>query len=190
MFMKTIFAIFVTTLVSQTCFPQSITGTILSSVDKSPIAHASVSLANASGTVSDSVGHFVFSRLQKGRYSLRFSAIHYESLDTTVVIQGALPLQLEIILRTSCDYDAKRASEDIQLGHPKLLIVGSIAPIANSKEDDQFERTYGLTYFDFGDSPPADACIRQYNEVIFQHLNSKFGKKWQKHVRSDVHSLK
>ncbi|TPN87787.1 FEKKY domain-containing protein [Aquimarina algicola] len=95
-----------------------------------------------------------------------------------------------LTLEAICKYNKDLAEKDWKNGKPKLLLVGSIVPIANSLSDKKFERKYKIEYFDFGCTPPIQECIKAYNERIFQLMDRKYGVKWRKKVRSDVKYLK
>ncbi|AZQ44191.1 FEKKY domain-containing protein [Nonlabens ponticola] len=92
-------------------------------------------------------------------------------------------------LKADCEYNAERAESDWKNGTANLLLVGSIAPIANSPSGNRFEKRFKVKYFDFGCEPPISECIEQYNERIFELMDEKYGNKWREKVRSDVEYL-
>ncbi len=71
-------------------------------------------------------------------------------------------------------------------GNIRLLLLGSIVPIGNTREDDLFEKTYQLRYADFGCVMPPVGCVIQYNRRIVEYLDATFGQEWRKSVRKDV----
>ena len=83
----------------------------------------------------------------------------------------------------------KMAALDIENGIPFLLLMGGIAPTIIST-DPQFEKKYGIYFFEFGCSGPENEKIIAYNQVIFKHLNKEYGNKWKKEVRKDVIGFK
>lgn len=81
------------------------------------------------------------------------------------------------------------AKLDIQNGIPFLLLMGGVAPTIIST-DPQFENTYDIYFFEFGCTGPENKILFAYNQVIFEHLNKKYGKKWKNEVRKDVIGFK
>tara|TARA_R110000868_G_scaffold155339_1_gene381757 strand:- start:77 stop:526 length:450 start_codon:yes stop_codon:yes gene_type:complete len=83
----------------------------------------------------------------------------------------------------------KMAELDIKNGIPFLLLMGGIAPTIIAT-DPNFEKEYGIYFFEFGCTGPENEIIIAYNRIIFEHLNSTKGKKWIKDVRDDVIGFK
>lgn len=83
----------------------------------------------------------------------------------------------------------KLANEDIANGTPFLLLAGGIAPVIIST-DPEFERRYGIYFYEYGCTGPESKYINAYNEVIFNFLTEQFKKSWLKEVRKDVIGLK
>ncbi|WP_203296779.1 FEKKY domain-containing protein [Luteirhabdus pelagi] len=98
---------------------------------------------------------------------------------------GALKLNF-----ISSESEAKTLAEiDIKNGNPFLFLVGGIAPVIYTT-DLAFEKKYDIYLFDFGCTGPQEKYIEAYNEVIFEYLTNRFGKKWKKDIRKDVIGLK
>ncbi|GGZ64868.1 FEKKY domain-containing protein [Mesonia mobilis] len=83
----------------------------------------------------------------------------------------------------------KMAELDIKNGNPFLLLMGGIAPTIIAT-DPQFEKKYGIYFYEFGCSGPENDIIIAYNKIVFEHLNSTKGKTWIKEVRDDVIGFK
>ncbi len=83
----------------------------------------------------------------------------------------------------------KMAELDIENENPFLLLMGGIAPTIIAT-DPQFEKKYGIYFYEFGCAGPENEIIIAYNKIIFEHLNSTKGKKWIKEVRDDVIGFK
>ena len=83
----------------------------------------------------------------------------------------------------------KMAELDIKNGNPFLLLMGGIAPTIIAT-DPQFEKEYGIYFYEFGCTGPENDIIIAYNRIVFEHLNSTKGKKWIKEVRDDVIGFK
>ncbi|WP_406684352.1 hypothetical protein N1F78_01075 [Seonamhaeicola sp. MEBiC1930] len=86
--------------------------------------------------------------------------------------------------------EAKKMAElDIQNGIPFLLLAGGIAPTIIAT-DPEFEKEYGIYFYEFGCTGPENELIIAYNQVIFEYLNKEHGKIWKKEVRNDVVGFK
>tara|TARA_R110002012_G_C11571652_1_gene604421 strand:+ start:555 stop:995 length:441 start_codon:yes stop_codon:yes gene_type:complete len=83
----------------------------------------------------------------------------------------------------------KMAELDIKNGNPFLLLMGGIAPTIIAT-DPQFEKQYGIYFYEFGCSGPENDIIIAYNKIVFEHLNKTHGKNWIKEVRNDVIGFK
>lgn len=140
--------------------------------------------------ISDSLGDFRFDGLKSGKYNLRVLEYGFNTFDTLVVLDKSPINDLKLVVKSDCIVNGLIAEKDIKKGKIKLLLVGSIAPIANSKYDLVFQDKYKVFYYDFGCNAPAQECIIQYNEKIFEYLDSRFGKQWRNEIRKDVIGLK
>jgi|JI8StandDraft_2_1071088.scaffolds.fasta_scaffold03700_10 hypothetical protein len=86
-----------------------------------------------------------------------------------------------------CGFNAISAQKDIENKQIKLLLAGSIAPAAKTKNDILFEKKYKIKYHQFGcESPSSTNCLQDYNKTIFAFLDKKYGRKWRKKVHDDV----
>ena len=138
--------------------------------------------------ISDSSGNFSFKNLKPGNYRLSTRGLGYVSYDTLITLIDKSIVNLSLLIKANCNVDRIVAEKDIKRKRPRLLLVGSIAPVYYPKQD-EFEKKYHIQYYDFGDSPTAEECIIQYNRMIFEYLDSKFGKTWRQEVRRDVIGL-
>ena len=77
------------------------------------------------------------------------------------------------------------AHKDIEEGNLFLQLQGGISPQVYDS-DRIFEARYKVFYFDYGCIGPKDETAAAYSEVIFEHLDSLYGKKWRRQVRKDV----
>lgn len=139
---------------------------------------------------TDSSGNYFFDSLTIGKtYKFTFMALGYTELKKSFLVTKPVDT-LNLVLNANCEFDSKQAEMDIENKTPKLLLIGSIAPTSNSKNDLKFEKKYKLQYFDFGCTPPGKDCVLEYNKRIFIYLDQTFGLEWRKGVRTDVIGLK
>lgn len=83
----------------------------------------------------------------------------------------------------------KMAELDIENGNPFLLLMGGIAPTIIAT-DPQFEKKYGIYFYEFGCTGPDNEIIMAYNKIVFEYLNKTHGKNWIREVRNDVIGFK
>jgi len=140
--------------------------------------------------MADSLGNFRIEYLEPNKkYVIEISAFGYGKQKFDVQTKSGIN-NVAFELKADCEYNAERAEFDWKNGKANLLLVGSIAPIANSPSDKQFEEKFGIKYFDFGCEPLIDECLKEYNKRVFELIDKKYGMKWRKKVRSDVEYLK
>ena len=140
-------------------------------------------------TMADSSGFYRIKNLEPNKtYKIKLSAFGYDDQIFEIKTNEGI-LTTNLILKAGCEYSKEQAEKDWKNKTPKLLLVGSIAPTANSPTDTKFEKKYGIEYFDFGCEPPIEECIKIYNERIFELMDESYGIKWRKKVRSDVEYL-
>jgi hypothetical protein len=85
-----------------------------------------------------------------------------------------------------CILNKQTAKIDWENKNPKLYLIGSIAPIRNSKADKKFERKYKIEYYDFGCTPPKIECVIEYNLEILKLMEKFHGIEWKDKIRKDV----
>lgn len=106
---------------------------------------------------------------------------------TAEQINNSGPSQLTFV---SDKNKAKQLAEsDIQNGTPFLLLMGGIAPVI-VETDPEFEKKYGVFFYEYGCTGPEDKILTAYNETVFDFLADTFGKKWMREIRDDVIGLK
>ena len=81
------------------------------------------------------------------------------------------------------------AKKDIESKTPFLFTPGGIAPIIYPN-DKEFERKYLVYFYDFGCIAPDEEIMIEYNKIVFDLLDSKFGKNWRREIRPDVLGFK
>ncbi len=135
--------------------------------------------------ISDSLGKFNFDNLKSGKYNLKVMGLGYQNVDTLISLENKSIQDINLLLIADCEVNKEIAEQDIRKKKPKLLLVGSIAPVIYPDQN-KFEKKYKIEYYDFGCVSPANECILQYNERIFEYMDEKYGKSWRKEVRKDV----
>lgn len=170
-----------------------VSGTVVSLNSNEPIPFATIMLTRTQGYMSDSAGNFKIKNLGKGQHILHFSAAGFQQKDTTVFISENDINNFKLFVQTDCTgtphFNLERAQQDIEAGKPKLLLIGSIAPM-HYKSQDKFEKKYKVYYFDFGCTPDFNECILEYNRMVFAYLDKKYGNKWRKEARTDIIGFK
>jgi hypothetical protein len=185
------------TLLTSVIYGQSldsfkVSGTAISLNSGKPIPQASIMISRTKGYQADSLGNFTIPNLPSGQIILRFSAAGFSNKDTTVLISNNDINHFQLTVYTDCSsfphINEVTAQKDIIDGNPKLLLIGSIAPVYYINQD-KFEKKYKVYYYDFGCTPDYDECIKAYNKSVFEFLDKKYGNKWRKEVRQDVIGL-
>lgn len=118
-------------------------------------------------------------------YTVRLKSFGYDEQVFEIVMDADYK-EVILSLELECEFTREQADLDWANGQGKLLLIGSIVSLANSNKDDRFERKYGITYYDFGCTPPAFECVEQYNKRIIELLDAKFGTARRDKVRKDV----
>ena len=136
----------------------------------------------------DSVVFFEMALPKKEIYSLEIKGWGYR-VDSVINSKSMSLNDLILYGNIDCEVSHLVAEKDIESDNIRLLIIGGIVPKANTYQDNEFQKKYSLTYFDYGDTPPLFDCVRKYNENIFEFLDSKFGIEWRAKVRRDVEGL-
>lgn len=136
---------------------------------------------------TDSLGNFTLSKLDKNRrYSIELTSFLYGKVNIEFETQSNNQIQKTFEVDANCDFDSETARSEWKNKTAKLYLIGSIAPIANSKNDKKFEKKYNLKYFDFGCTPAPLECIIEYNKQILRLMEMEYGEKWKKKIRKDV----
>jgi len=148
-----------------------------------------VLLPNNCITDIDKSGNYKFENLKSGTYKLMVIDFNAKPKEFEVEIKSNSVSNFDLIVDANCEVDKETAILDIQNDKPRLLLISGIAPYVTT-EDYHFAKKYQIKFQDFGDTPPAEECVRQYNQTVFDYLDKKFGKKWRVEVRDDVVGLK
>lgn len=95
-------------------------------------------------------------------------------------------LPKHIAITGDCSFYREKIIQNRENDKLILFISGGIAPVANTKSDNRFERKYKVKYVDFGCEAFNYECIQRYNIITFKVLDNKRRGKWRKNVRKDV----
>ncbi|MDB4922386.1 carboxypeptidase-like regulatory domain-containing protein [Mucilaginibacter sp.] len=130
--------LFILFLLPLTCFAQFvITGKVLSSTNKTPVANASVFLNNAvAGSKTDDKGAFTITNVRPGQYDLVVSSLGYETSHQNIMVNA----------------DVKLATIEIS---PKTMMLQEVKIRSNGNWKRDYEKF--KRYF-FGESAFADKC--------------------------------
>lgn len=94
-----------------------------------------------------------------------------------------------IVVQSNFPASKTIAMEDFRKGQLQLYIQGERSPMKNSKEDNEFEKTYNVTYYELGSKIRTEDAVLDYNQRAFLILDLTYGKDWRKKVRKDVVGL-
>jgi hypothetical protein len=131
-------------------------------------------------------GEFVIKYLEPNKeYDIIISAVGYENQIFKVKTNDSITYK-KFELKINCFYSAEKAEIDWENGKPQFLLIGSIAPIGNTRSDNKFEKKYKIDYYDFGCEISNYECIELYNQKISELMDKKYGKKWRKKARKDI----
>ena len=137
----------------------------------------------------DSLGNYKFIVDKNGSYELRVldfknsKIFHLEIIDESIT-----DFDLYIKENIDCEVNKMVAEEDIKMNKPRLLLTGGIVPVHEIGQE-KIEKKYSFKYYDFGCISPPIECIKQYNKLIFDYLDKKYGENWRREVRKDVIGL-
>jgi hypothetical protein len=137
----------------------------------------------------DSLGNYKFENLKSGIYKIKVLNFNIQPQEITVELKDKSITDFNLVFTSDCEVNKEIAEIDIEKKKPRLLLIGSIAPITY-KNQGVFEKKYNIKYYDFGCTSPSEECAIQYNKTIFDYLDKIYGRKWRKEVRKDVIGLK
>ncbi len=136
----------------------------------------------------DSKGNFLIENLEPGKYTFDFWGFGSSKIDTQIVVKNHPVEGLNLLSIADCVINELEANRDIEVGKPRLLIQGGIAPVIFWGQE-VHEKKYGFKYEDFGCVSPGSECMVDYNFQVFKYLDEKFGESWREEIRSDVMGL-
>tara|TARA_R110000850_G_scaffold80862_1_gene173460 strand:+ start:2273 stop:2863 length:591 start_codon:yes stop_codon:yes gene_type:complete len=134
----------------------------------------------------DASGEYVIEFLEPNKeYEIIVTAPGYQDKLLSIKTNDSITYKA-IEIKAICEYDSAKAEYDWENEQAQFLLIGSIAPIANTRSDNRFEEKYNIEYYDFGCMMPNYECIELYNQRMAQLMDERFGKKWRKKARTDI----
>lgn len=137
---------------------------------------------------TDSLGDFTIDSLKAGTYAIRVDEYYWEQ-EYKFKIDSVDISNVMIEITAICAVTAETALKDLKNKTPKLYVPGGIAPVYLIHQE-KHEKKFGFEYVTFGCIAVPDECIVQYNKVIFEYLDKKYGTRWRKEIRPDVIGLR
>jgi len=171
-----------------------IKGTVYSGVNNKPFDYGVYLLFQKDhrGTISNDKGEFEYSYKLNEKDSLEiieFSTIGYGTKKVKIDLIKDNLSNLKIVLNPTNDINKGKAIEDIENGEINILISSGIAPV-EYKADRKFMKKYNVNFKDLGCEAIAQESLIEYNKVVFEYLDKKYGNKWRRKIRKDIVGLK
>ena len=155
-----------------------------------PLENIYMALGEEQNQVTSADGRFCFDNIQPSSYELSISIFKNYTIQSAIEAGHTDVDGLEFVSRAKSDWANKQIAEiDIKNSDPRLLLLGGSAPTIYTNQK-KFERKYKVRYYDYGCivSVPKEK-MEEYNHVVFQYLDAKYGNKWRESVRPDVLGL-
>jgi len=171
-----------------------IKGTVYSGVNNRPFDYGVYLFFQKKhkGTISNDKGEFEYSYKLKEKDSLEiieFSTIGYGTKKVEIDLIKDNLSDLKIVLVPPNDINKEKALQDIENGKINILISSGIVPV-EYKADRKFMKKYSVSFKEFGCEAIAQESLIEYNKVVFEYLDRKFGNKWRIKIRKDIVGLK
>ena len=102
---------------------------------------------------------------------------------TIILLAGGLSIShAQIIPETP----QTKFEQDIKYNRVSLYILGGITASVY-KGDAEFQQKYKITFYDFGCLAPSNIDFyKEYNKIVFEHLNKQYDTEWQDEIRKDI----
>ncbi|MCB0637224.1 MAG: hypothetical protein KDC54_11430 [Lewinella sp.] len=95
------------------------------------------------------------------------------------------PAVNQLVFTTTPDEARSLARIDLTNGEPYLILPGSLAPVVYASEP-RFEEAYQVRYYYRGCTGAEYTLVAAYNEVVLDHLQQYFSRRWRRLIRRDV----
>lgn len=156
-------------------------GIVLSAIDGTPVTNFLVKKGKKHIVVTDGEGTFSFLAAKK-KIALSFHYTMTETKDTTIILSDTTT---RIFLFTYKTLDSSQAKYDIENNNMILFCCLGFNVLHPTRNDEAFEKKYGVKYFVMGDSPPAPINkLHSYNLSIAKYLDARYGTEWRKKTKA------
>ncbi|TCP23919.1 hypothetical protein EV195_10784 [Tenacibaculum skagerrakense] len=137
---------------------------------------------------TDSLGFFEFKDLKKGIYILKYIYDGSKNNEFNINIENKSVKNFSIIYNSNCQFNRKKALEDIKNNNIRLIVISGIA-LYYHNDDKVDEKKFNFKYHFLGCIIEDFECMKQYNQTIFNFFDKKYGDKWRNDIREDVYFL-
>ena len=160
-----------------------------------PFANITFHSANDSIELqADIDGHFSINSVKADYYRISVRSITFSPLDTTIHISKQnRQIKFELVWKQTdtlfIGANAEGAKYNIAKDRLYLYLPGGIGGTERLETDSIFESNYKVYYLRYGCLKLGDDNYSEYNQVMFQYLDNKYGEIWRSEVRKDVIGL-
>ena len=142
----------------------------------------------SNGIIADSLGMFnLIPKTKKESYFLEISVGNYPNIIYEYKsFWSKRKKPKSIVIEGKCEINKEKARKDWKNGTPKLYLNSGIAPVANSRKDERFEKKYKVKYVELGCEGKIYECISEYNFYIIKILDIEYQRKWRKTKREGI----
>jgi hypothetical protein len=202
---KTILLIFLLLVLSKVSFCQHTTlnGLIINGNSKEPISSVIILVKCSNDSIlhtePNEKGEFKFDSVPLGVCKIKIRSLLYKPLDTTLLITKGQNSHIFSLYLDTSNFMIEPcvpvhipgikdiAQKDIANNTIHILLPGCIFKADIYPKDTIFEKKYNVKYWSLEYSTLND---NEYNQIIFEYLDKKFGKDWRNEIRPDAVGLK
>ncbi|MBQ4818612.1 carboxypeptidase-like regulatory domain-containing protein [Aquimarina sp. MMG016] len=168
-----------------------IKGIVLSEVNGNPLKNVFI-MVNSTGGITNENGRFKLNykpRKNDSLIKISFSDLGYKTVEKIIDVRKVTEQNFDIVLKPRFGVNRQQALDHIKIGEINILLSGGIAPVIY-QSDEKFSKKYKLKFVEFGCEAVSEESLYEYNKIVFEYLDKKYGKKWRKEIREDVIGLK
>ncbi|MFC5269068.1 hypothetical protein [Adhaeribacter terreus] len=133
---------------------------------------------------------FLFSLILSQICLAQESLLSQDAKYDSIILSSSMPNHAKLRLISKCNEAAKNfAQQDIKNDSAFIYVLGGIA-IIEYTTDEAFEKRYNVRFHSYGCNSAQQQCLINYNWLIFDYLETKFGKIWRKEIRKDAVGFK
>lgn len=142
-------------------------------------------------------GAIIIDSLKLGNNHIKVNSPFYEDFDTIIKLEqdtNFLQINLTYVPDSSFIinwfyYDKEHAKIDIENNEIKLILPGGFVSPIPMKNEEEIESKYNFRYLRPGCDITLFQKSKEYNRIIAQYLDAKYGTEWRKYIRKDVVGL-